>query len=129
MVDDDQHDRRQPVEPDRPVGRERPPALDEAQDLDLLGLAVEGEEDDPRQEGGEEQKAPFATQVAALSPSTFQPKPQISAPTRGAKRRIVSMAPLSPFITLASSTSIEPRVRKKADEDREDRWPPRRRRR
>ena len=54
--DDHQHDRRQPVEPDAPVGRQRP-RHDPAEQRTVPDLdAVEGEEDDPGQHEREEQE-------------------------------------------------------------------------
>jgi hypothetical protein len=59
-----------------------------------IGLAVEGQEDDPAQQHGQEQHAggDDAGRLFADQPPV---KPQMIAPTRGAKRRIVSMC-LSP---------------------------------
>jgi hypothetical protein len=91
--DHDQHDRRQPVDPDRPVGEERS-ALDPGEERAGIGLSVEAKEDDPAEQHGRN-RSPVATTQAACSPISRQPKPQISAPTRGAKRRIVSIC-LSP---------------------------------
>ena len=55
-VDHNQHDRRQPVKPDAPVGRERP-RLDPAQDGDVLCCAVKGQEDVPRQDRAQKHEA------------------------------------------------------------------------
>ena len=53
--DHDQHDRGQTVHADRPIGAQCA-AFNKAQDLDLLGRAVQRQEDHPRQEGREEQE-------------------------------------------------------------------------
>jgi hypothetical protein len=53
--DDDQHDRGQPVEPDRPVGGQGA-RLDPAEERDLLAHAVEAQEDDPGEQADEEQE-------------------------------------------------------------------------
>jgi hypothetical protein len=53
-----------------------------------------------------------ATTQAACSPISRQLKPQMIAPTRGAKEEDRFHLP-QPFITLTSSTAIVPRLRKK----------------
>ena len=54
--DHDQHDRSQTVQTDRPVGGQCA-AFNPAQDLDVFGRAVKGQEDNPRQDSRKEQKA------------------------------------------------------------------------
>ena len=70
-VDHNQHDRGQPVNPDAPFGRQSP-AFDKAQDGDLLGLTVKGQEDDPRQDrrqkhqsGGQDLRRTLANETPA----------------------------------------------------------------
>ena len=52
----DQHDRRQPVQPDRPVGG-KAARFDPAQNLNVLGFAVEVQENDPAQATGQKEHA------------------------------------------------------------------------
>ena len=87
--DHDQHDRGQTVQPDRPIGAQRA-AFDPAQDLDVLGRAVKVRKTiQLRSATGTTARA---IHMRAVSPMIFQPKPQISAPTSGAKRMMVSMS-------------------------------------
>ena len=55
--DDDQHDRRQPVEPDGPVGRQADPLSIQRRIGICCVVAVEVDEHDPRQHAGQEQQA------------------------------------------------------------------------
>ena len=70
-VDDDQHDRGQTVHPDAPFGGQGP-AFDKTQDGDVLGIAVKGQENDPRQDrrqkhqsGGQDLRRPLANETPA----------------------------------------------------------------
>ena len=56
--------------------------------------------------------SPVVSHWAAVSPMIRQPKPAMIAPNSGANNKMVAMVPY-PFITLTSSTSIVPRLRKK----------------
>ena len=109
--DDDQHDRGQPVHADSPVGGKRT-ALDPAHDLDMLGRAgVEGEEHDPRQERSQQQKTggqPLRASVTDDAPAEARDD---GTHERGEEDDGFHLA--YPFITLTSSTSMVPRLRKK----------------
>ena len=69
--DDDQHDRGQAIQPDRPAGVQKA-RLDPIENMDVLRRSIMADEDDPRQKAGKEQQQgrhPLCALVADDAPA------------------------------------------------------------
>ena len=106
-----EHDRGEPVEPDRPV-RGEGAAVDEPEDVDLLGFALESDEHEPAQHGGQEQQ-PGGDDNCGPLPDQPVAEPAKNGPHQGGEENQRGHTPGQPFIRLTSSTAIESRFLKK----------------